>query len=343
MHLLELVTIATILVVVGHRFRPWAVRGVARNRGFQAGCLAIGAAAAVWAYFGRPEPRSQLPDLAAVDHVTPALKNSFEQWHFQLSAHWFTEYFGAPAVIIALIGFGALAVWALRGGTVATAVLAIALPSTVLYIARPSIGADQPWAMRRFVPIVLPGIAIAVAVAFAWAASKLKMRWTRGLLLLPALAVAVPTVQATMPFAQARAQYGAQAAVRDLCDSAGRDSAILVLWGGNLNSLLPQTLRGFCGVPTATLLDPNANVEDIAAAWQRLGPRRLVVVASSPDAMKHMTSRAQLLTHVVVSDRYEIDRTYDSRPKHDKPAPISVWLYSVPPSATTSSQRGGSA
>jgi hypothetical protein len=332
-HLLEAVTLFTILVVVGHRFRPWAARRVARNRAFQAACLAIGGAAAVWVYFGRPEPRSQLPDLAAISNVTPALRKSFEQWHMLLSAHWFTEYFGGPAVVIGLIGFGVLVVWALRGGTAATAVLAIVLPATVLYVVRPSIGPDQPWTMRRFLPVVLPGIVIAIAVAFAWAASKLKTRWTRALLLLPALAVAIPTVQATMPFAQARAQYGAQAAVRDLCDQAGPDAAILVLKGGSFSSILPQTLRGFCGVPTATLLDPNANLSKLAVAWHQLG-RRLVVVASSPASVHEAAPNAELLAHVDISDRYEIERTYDSRPKHYKPVPVSAWLYAVPPGTT---------
>src|SRR5207245_11034655 len=69
------------------------------------------------------------------------------------------------AVVVAFAGFVILASRARRGDGAAATVFLVVVPVTVLYLARPSISPDQPWAMRRYLPVVIPGLAIAVAVA----------------------------------------------------------------------------------------------------------------------------------------------------------------------------------
>jgi hypothetical protein len=46
--------------------------------------------------------------------------------------------------------------------------LAILLPFSVLYFWRQSIYPDHPWAMRRFLPVIVPGICIGIAAAVCW-------------------------------------------------------------------------------------------------------------------------------------------------------------------------------
>jgi hypothetical protein len=46
--------------------------------------------------------------------------------------------------------------------------LALLLPSCVLYFWRQSIYPDHPWAMRRFLPVIVPGICIGIAAAVWW-------------------------------------------------------------------------------------------------------------------------------------------------------------------------------
>ena len=67
-----------------------------------------------------------------------------------------------------MIGFIVLGVRAVRTDSPAFFVLAATVPMTVLYIARPSIAPDHLWAMRRYLPVVLPGMTIAAAAAAIW-------------------------------------------------------------------------------------------------------------------------------------------------------------------------------
>ena len=60
---------------------------------------------------------------------------------------------------------------AVRTDSSAFFLLAATVPMTVLYIARPSIAPDHLWAMRRYLPVVLPGMTIAAAAAAIWVTS----------------------------------------------------------------------------------------------------------------------------------------------------------------------------
>ena len=87
-------------------------------------------------------------------------------------------YLGAPAVLLGAFGLAMLArrctkalltwsdpsavarVWALP------AMIAIWVIVTVLW--RPAVAPDQPWASRRLVPFVLPGLILGAMWAAAW-------------------------------------------------------------------------------------------------------------------------------------------------------------------------------
>ncbi len=64
-------------------------------------------------------------------------------------------------LVLIVIGFIVLSVRAVRTDSPTLVLLAAAAPPTLLYIARPSISPDHLWAMRRYMPIVLPVMTIA--------------------------------------------------------------------------------------------------------------------------------------------------------------------------------------
>lgn len=78
------------------------------------------------------------------------------------SVSWLAMYFGWPTVVLAAIGAAMLLARTVlrRDPRLAAFVLTIA-GVAVLYLNQVSIFPDQIWAMRRFVPVVLPGLAIA--------------------------------------------------------------------------------------------------------------------------------------------------------------------------------------
>ena len=346
-----LIVLALAGVVAGavvHRVRPGTGRALAARKDVFALLVLIGAAAFVWAYVWRPDPARDLQQLAPGQLPTAQWRDSTNQWHWSRSLHWFASYFGLIAVIAAFLGLVVLGWLAVRGRRGATAVVLLVTPVTIAYIARPSIAPDQPWAMRRFLPVVLPGIAIAAAafVAALWSTlsrtRRLAVKTVAGVgVVALALAISAPSAVGSAAFRDARMQDGAQAAVRELCSATGHDSAILVYGYGTLALVLPQTLRGYCGVPVA---QPRTygdfDIGALATAWHRLG-RRLMVVTSSPGAVLNAArGHAKVVTHVEIADEHEPERVMDHRPQRSAPRPLAAWLLEVSPvEGTTAPQQ----
>jgi hypothetical protein len=209
---------------------------------------------------------------------------------------------------------------------------------TVLYVARPSISPDQPWAMRRYLPVVIPGVAFAIAVALvaggraACAAHEPRARATgRAGLVAVALLVAVPTAVAARPFARARAQHGALAAVHHICRAAGDDTAVLVYGYHFLDVELPQPLSGFCGVPAGKAT--GVDLPLLARQWRERG-RRLMVATAVPETVLKAAPGSTVVGHERVAGDAEPERVFDRRPRRFKPIPVDIWLIRIPANAS---------
>jgi hypothetical protein len=190
--------------------------------------------------------------------------------------------------------------------------------------------------MRRYLPIVLPTIAILVAVVLA-AAWNARAQLTRPVArvgvafaaLVLALLIAVPSAWAARPFLRARQQHGALAAVHRLCRDVGSDGAVLVMRSGLIHLELPQTLRSFCGVPVAVpKRGAPYEIHQLSADWASHG-RRLFAAAASPGRW-HRPDDAKLVDHVFVPDDEQLERPFDRRPRTRKPRPREVYLYEIP-------------
>jgi hypothetical protein len=98
--------------------------------------------------------------------------------YYEQSLYWVIWYLGAPAVLLGAFGLAVLARRGVRSLLTwhdpRAAARAWALPLliaswvivTVLW--RPAVAPDQPWASRRLVPFVLPGIILGAIWASAW-------------------------------------------------------------------------------------------------------------------------------------------------------------------------------
>jgi hypothetical protein len=99
---------------------------------------------------------------------------------------WLAAYCSWPLLILAAVG--APLAWR-RGGTAMRLAAFAWILATVVFVLNPRVTAYQPWAIRRFVPLVIPGIAIAGGAALAWIAER-----PRGGARLVALAVGLVVV-----------------------------------------------------------------------------------------------------------------------------------------------------
>ena len=81
---------------------------------------------------------------------------------------WLSYYLTWPVLALATLGL-AIIVWrTFTTRPVAVVFLGAFAVPTLVYLMRPAIVPDQLWAIRRFEPITLPGLAIAAGVGAWW-------------------------------------------------------------------------------------------------------------------------------------------------------------------------------
>jgi hypothetical protein len=98
--------------------------------------------------------------------------------YYEQSLYWVIWYLGLPAVLLGAFGLAVLARRGLRSllawrdpraaARVWALPLLIAIWVIVTVLWRPAVAPDQPWASRRLVPFVLPGIILGAIWASAW-------------------------------------------------------------------------------------------------------------------------------------------------------------------------------
>ena len=229
--------------------------------------------------------------------------------------YWVIWYAGVATVLLG--GFGAailarrclraLLSWEDPGGPALNWALplAVILGGSAAVLWQPFTVPDQPWASRRLVPVVLPGLILLAIWAAAWLTGRATDRgagqvtvavvgaFCVGAMLLPSVSTAfgfglthTGTRGGLRPTAGGLAQHsvGAHeaAAVRGLCASIGRSSSVLIL-DARIAAVFSQVIRGMCGVPVARLA-PGAGSSDVAAVVSGIARagRHPVLLGSGP-------------------------------------------------------------
>ncbi len=82
---------------------------------------------------------------------------------------WLAAYCSWPLLGLAVVG--APLVWRRGGFGVHVAGWAWAI-ATLVFVLNPRVAPYQPWAIRRFLPLVIPGVAVAAGAALAWTAER---------------------------------------------------------------------------------------------------------------------------------------------------------------------------
>jgi hypothetical protein len=228
--------------------------------------------------------------------------------YYEDSLYWVIWYLGVPAVLLGAFGLAALArrclralltwkdpsaaarVWALP------AMIAIWTIVTVLW--RPAVAPDQPWASRRLVPFVLPGLILGAIWAATWlkdqAAQLGRHKVTAAVVASCCVAsLLIPTALTTLDLGitskgvtahgMAFRQIGAGelAAVNGLCAAIGPDASVVILDSLTADRFA-QVVRGICATPAAVLANPTpAAVKAVVSGIESVG-RRPVLLAQQP-------------------------------------------------------------
>ena len=180
------------------------------------------------------------------------------------SLEWLARYQGNLSVIFGIVAVSIASYLILRRtGDRRTPVLAAALAVMMVYLWQPSITPDHFWAMRRFVPVVLPLGFVLTALA-----ARQMLRMSRGrawveVALAGTLAVSVShSVAVGWPVAAIRTQVGVNAAIQEVCGLLPENAVVLY---ERRSQTLAGALRTRCDVPT-TSAHENRIVEAVLAA-----------------------------------------------------------------------------
>ncbi|MGD0604137.1 MAG: hypothetical protein ABSA53_11125 [Streptosporangiaceae bacterium] len=236
------------------------------------------------------------------------------QQYYQDSLYWVIWYLGLPAVLLGAFGLAVLArrglhalvtwqdpakalrVWALPG--------MVALWVVVTVLSRPAVSPDQPWASRRLVPFVLPGLILGAIWASVWLKDRAARRGgSRATAAVAAsCCVASMIIPATLTnldigvsktaggvevgvhgMAFRRIGAGELAAVDKLCAAIGPGSSVVILDQLTADRFA-QLVRGMCGAPAAVLTTVTpATVSAVVTGVEQTGRHPVLLAENSAE------------------------------------------------------------
>jgi hypothetical protein len=283
--------------------------------------------------FVRPlvhEPRAAPSPLIAGLQGRQGLEVDAARTYAELSVHWAAWYLGWPLVVAAILGAGLLVRRSIRNREwrISSVLIVMGLP-TLVYLWRPSIYPDQIWAMRRFVPFMLPLSCLCAAAAVdaaTRAAARLGQARATSVAIgvLSACALLIPVLVTTAPFWDHREHRLTIAELAALCDGLdGRTT--LVDEAGNLGLHLTQPIAAGCGVPVAWVDVADGDAIDAARAALDAEGQELVVVTARPEELGESARE----TATVWMTLNEIERKVEGAPSALEPGSGSAARLSV--------------
>ena len=295
--------------------------------------------------------------IASLQHLAKLAVDGRQQYSEQ-TLNWVIWYLGVPAVLLACGGAAllgrrcvrALLQW--RGA--AAAARAWGLPllifgwSTATVLWDPAIYPDQPWASRRLVPVVLPGL-ICLAL---WACSRVRQRAAEleAGQIAQALVATCSVIALVAPAAittfdpgyvgtgkdkhlAARGMAltgtfkGEKPAVSGLCaaiNGGGLPASVLIVDSQTANAFT-QVVRGICDVPTARMDGASPDlIEQSVSAIERAGRRPVLLGSTSGAVDLDGFVPRQVLSLPTTQDAQDLN----GPPSAPWPLTYTVWLAS---------------
>jgi hypothetical protein len=284
-----------------------------------------------------------------------------DRLYSEQTLYWVIWYIGLPTVLLGGFGLVLLVRRCLRGlltwrdpdGRWRNWGLPVAIicagSATVLWA--PDIVPDQPWASRRLVVMVLPGLIICALWAASWLAVRARSRGakpgtTAVVGLFCTAAMLVPIVSTTFgvglshggksgglqPVAQGmaleRTGTGQVQAVSTLCAQIPRKASVVIV-DGITAARFAQVIRGECGVPVASMAgQPDSAVSTVLTAISAAGRRPVVLAARAARLAAFGGSPVRVLDLSTTEDPHQLTQLPTA------PAPIHYVIWMTAPAGS---------
>ncbi|MFI6501520.1 hypothetical protein [Nonomuraea typhae] len=254
--------------------------------------------------------------------------------YFEESLYWVIWYVGVPVAVLATVGAAVLVRRLLRNGAAFAWLLPLAVIgwTTVTTLLRPEITPDQPWASRRLVPVVIPGLIVLAVWGLGWVRDRARrfgygrrvQGWLAGA---GTVLILVPPVVTSIGTAFTPIERGERAAVEAMCVAIPPGASVLMAERVT-GDRFTQVVRGMCGVPVAQVrreenvdTAPEAEVDRLIARIRATG-RTPVVLAAAADQVQPYGRSQQVMALVTRQD----ERSLTEPPNGTWSLRINVWM-----------------
>ncbi|MCW2904164.1 MAG: hypothetical protein JWO67_6429 [Streptosporangiaceae bacterium] len=217
------------------------------------------------------------------------------------SLYWVAWYIGVPALLLAAAGAALLVRRLMRRGSAEWLLpFAVIAWTTITTLWRPGITPDHPWASRRLISIVIPGLLLLAFWALAWGVRRIRRigygRWVgAGTALAGVLITLVPIVVTSGGLMFSRTEQGEISAVRSLCKRIGQSASVVIVEPVTADRF-SQVIRGMCGVPTARVR-PGTKEQDVRRVIAKIyaAGRRPLILGGVPSSVAPYGEARQVL------------------------------------------------
>lgn len=322
--------------VTGRRLRA---AGAALGRGRLPGAAAILTVLVMVAFAVRPlvqtvrrvptntDDRLNAQFIEAVQKIDHLPLDGTRQYS-ELSLYWVVWYIGIPALLLATFGAALLVRRLMRRQSPEWLLpYAVIVWTTVQVLIRPGITPDHPWASRRLIGLVIPGLLLFTVFAAAWITKRLRrIGYSRKVVRVAAVTgvvlMLVPIVITSAAYMVGRTDQKEVGAVDAMCDRIGPGRSVVVVEVGTADRFL-QVLRGMCGVPAAraATFATQSDVRRVIGKIDGAG-RRPVVMGSKPEQVAPYGRPRQIMR---LRSRQD-GRTLDEPPGGSWGLAIDVWI-----------------
>ncbi|MDL4776051.1 hypothetical protein [Actinomadura xylanilytica] len=246
----------------------------------------------------------------------------------ELSLYWVIWYIGLPALLLATFGAALLVRRLLRGRSPEWLLpYAVVVWTTAQVLLRPGITPDHPWASRRLIGLVIPGLLLFTVWGTAWVLRRVRRlgygprptRWAVGVAVVLLVA---PVLLTSGGFLVSKVDQGEVAAVDGMCARLGDRGSVVVVERATADRFL-QVIRGMCGLPaarTAATAQP-ADVLRVIGKIQEAG-REPVIMGAEPGQVAPYGPAAQVIRLKTRQD----GRTLTVPPGGSWGLSVNVWI-----------------
>ncbi len=347
---LTFVTLGIAMVATTGAPLRWFRTALARHRRHAGLVAALGLGLALATLISRPwwlverNLRSGAPVVNDIAHLQASLGLPIDpqRSYDELSVSWIAWYFGWTVVALGAIGLVLMVRRAIaeRDARLAT-LTAVVVVGSAYYLVRVNITPDQIWAVRRLVPLTIPGFLLAATWALARLRSwrgrlhprpeRLRLVVAAGL----AVAVAVFPVMTWNGLAGRIELSGRYEQAMSACAVLDRGGVHHVVWIHSSPFRYLATLRVLCDVDVVEFVTPptEAQLAEVRAAWGA-GP---VAVMSFDRGMIPWTTLPSTPVETTVSS--EMARRLTGRPTSVSRSKSSLWYGLLDDAGTVSPPR----